>query len=206
MTEPSDPSRRDALRVGAWLGASAGLSALLGGISTPGRAATERTPVAYDLHDPKTQVATTCQGCAGACPVRGTRSGGVLAKVDGSPWTPRQGGDPMPRDATHAAMLRGASCARGQSRVNNVHDPWRLIRPLIRDGKRGSMRFRTASAEAWLADLLEGTTTGHSLRALESESRGAPAGSAESGPRVLIAVDPRQRDRVASVSTFSKGF
>lgn len=184
--ESGGPSRRDALRVGAMVATASGLSAVLGAVPRPSRASAVHPPAAYDLAEPASIVSGSCAGCTGGCPIRSVRTGRVIGKVDGNPYAPRQGGDPAPESAAHAARLRGASCARGQARVNVVHDPWRWVRPLLRDGDRGSMRFRTVSAEAWAADVVPDVVAAHHA------SRGAPPGVP---PRVVFAVDPRHNDR-----------
>ncbi|MEQ1571927.1 MAG: hypothetical protein ABMA64_40240, partial [Myxococcota bacterium] len=186
-TNDEGPSRRDALKVGAMVATATGLSAVLGAIPRASRASgTGHATVKYGLADPAAIVAGSCAGCTGGCPIRTVRADGIVAKVDGNPYSPRQGGDPMPDSAAHAARLRGASCARGQSRVNVVHDPWRLIRPLVRVGERGSMAFRTATAEEWSAAALPAVLDAHRA------SLGSPAGAP---PRVVVAVDPRHGDR-----------
>ncbi|MEZ4239260.1 MAG: hypothetical protein R3F59_24520 [Myxococcota bacterium] len=185
-------SRRDALRVGGLVAATSGLAAAGAGLPRLGRAAphTAAHPVPYDLVDAERIVATTCAGCGGGCPVRAVRAGDVVGKVDGNPYSPRQGGV-RPTDARHAARLRGTSCARGQSRPNVVHDPWRLLRPMVAEGP---MRFRTVEdAQAVLPPIVEAL----------APSRGAPP---DAPPGLVIAVDPRQQDRRPLLDAFVAAF
>ena len=139
----------------------------------------------YPLDDPESIVFSTCLGCHAACPVRVASEVGIVAKCDGNPWSPRTHGGPTPGSAEQAARLRGASCARGQARLQNTHDPLRLVRPLSRAGGRGGgawLGLHSASARAALA--------------LALEQRGSTG--------ITVAVDPRQIDRRAVLQAFEQ--
>ena len=139
----------------------------------------------YPLDDPGSIVLSTCLGCHGACPVRVATEGGVLAKIDGNPWSPRVHGGPLPVTAADAATLRGACCARGQARLQNTHDPFRIVRPLSRLGERGEGAWQTlqpGDAAAAAANLIADT---------------APSGT-------VVAVDPRQLDRRPVLEAFQQ--
>ena len=147
----------------------------------------------YPLDDPETLVTSTCLGCHGACPVRVAPEEHVVAKVDGNPWSPRVRRGPIPASTEEAARLRGASCARGQARIQNTHDPFRFVRALSREGARGENH--------WTSLDLAGTKT-----ALLAGVGGVPGISAvldrpEKG--LLIAVDPRQVDRAPVLEAFA---
>ena len=141
----------------------------------------------YPLDEPGSVVLSTCLACHAACPVRISREVGVVAKSDGNPWSPRVSGGPWPTDAEHAAGLRGASCARGQARLQNTHDPYRLVRPLGRDAERGAGAWRSlqpGEARAWLAPVVE--------RGQSSD--------------LFVAADPRQLDRKPVLAAFKRTF
>jgi anaerobic selenocysteine-containing dehydrogenase len=139
----------------------------------------------YPLDDPGSIVLSSCLGCHGSCPVRLATEVGVVAKCDGSPWSPRTHGGPPPTDTEQAARLRGISCARGQARLQNTHDPHRLVRPLTRVGERGGGGWKSnepARAKA-------------ALSAIFAEN---------SSPKITVAVDPRQQDRAAVLAEFER--
>jgi len=133
----------------------------------------------YPLDEPGAIVLSTCLGCHGACPVRISREGGVLAKIDGSPWSPRVFEGPLPSGPGEAAGLRGALCARGQARLQNTHDPYRLVEPLAREGARGAGGW-SRLAPSQLAAALEAAAEGD----------------------LFVGVDPRQQDRQAVLAAF----
>ena len=204
--EPKGLTRRDALRISAFLGVCTTVPYVAHAIGPglPQRGEHESIFQAdYPLMDPQRMVMSTCAGCRGNCPVRTQREVGILAKVDGNPFSPRQHSDPAPRDLAHAATLRGVSCARGQARVQNVHDPYRIVRALAPDGPRGSGRYRTVDAGTALQALLSDEEGRPGLSALRRAALGQPPG--ESRP-ILLAVDPRQQDRRRTVEAFTAAF
>jgi anaerobic selenocysteine-containing dehydrogenase len=137
----------------------------------------------YPLDDPEAMVFSTCLGCHGACPTRVVTQDGVVAKIDGNPFSPRTTTSEPPADLAEGAKRRGVLCARGQARLQNTHDPHRLEQVLRREGARGSGRWTSAGPD---------------------EVRAALARVEDVDP--LIAVDPRQQDRVPVLRAFAGVF
>jgi anaerobic selenocysteine-containing dehydrogenase len=117
--------RRDFLRLAGAAGATAaglGLADLVtwrGGASPGARAgktvgAVERIP-------------TLCQGCTTACGVVATVQDGRLLTIAGNPEDPNS---------------RGSICAKGAAGPSVLYDPYRLLYPLRRVGKRGEGRWK----------------------------------------------------------------
>ncbi len=184
--------RREFCRLGALLGGCAlgTLAASRAGLAIgPGRPdfADQDTIFRsdYPIDAPDSVVLSTCLGCHGACPVRVATEGGVLAKSDGNPWSPRVRGGPLPSSTEEAATLRGSSCARGQARLQNTHDPFRIVRPLSSDGQRGAGVWRTL-----LSDDAEASVT---AALVPQRSAG-----------LVVAVDPRQLDRRPALEAFEE--
>ncbi len=75
-------------------------------------------------------ITTMCEMCVWRCGVRAKIVEGRVVKLDGNP------------DHPHS---RGKLCPRGQSGLMNTYDPDRVLTPLIRVGKRGEGKFRSAS-------------------------------------------------------------
>jgi thiosulfate reductase/polysulfide reductase chain A len=71
-----------------------------------------------------------CDMCPWRCGVIVKTVNGRIQKIDGNPKDPKS---------------RGRLCARGQAGVSFVYDPDRLKQPLLRTGRRGDSRFRTAT-------------------------------------------------------------
>lgn len=73
---------------------------------------------------------TLCEMCVWRCGVRAKVVDGRVVKLEGNP------------DHPHS---RGKLCARGQSGLMHAYDPDRVLKPLIRVGKRGEGLFRQVS-------------------------------------------------------------
>jgi thiosulfate reductase/polysulfide reductase chain A len=73
-----------------------------------------------------------CDMCPWCCGIIVQSVNGRVYKIDGNPKDPKS---------------RGRLCARGQGGVSALYDPDRLTQPLIRTGKRGEGKFRTATWE-----------------------------------------------------------
>jgi thiosulfate reductase/polysulfide reductase chain A len=81
------------------------------------------------------EVATTCEMCVNKCSVIAVVENGVIRKLNPNPENPKS---------------RSMLCARGNAGLQQVYDPARLKRPLIRAGERGEGKWRPVSwDEAW---------------------------------------------------------
>ena len=71
------------------------------------------------------EVPTTCEMCVNKCSLIAVVENGVIHKLNPNPESPKS---------------RGMLCARGNAGLLQVYDSARLKRPLIRAGKRSTMR------------------------------------------------------------------
>jgi len=76
------------------------------------------------------EVATTCEMCVNKCSLVAVVKDGVIRKLNPNPRNPKS---------------RGMLCARGNAGLQQVYDPARIKRPLIREGARGEGKWRPAS-------------------------------------------------------------
>lgn len=76
------------------------------------------------------EVPTTCEMCVNKCSLIAVVENGVIHKLNPNPRNPRS---------------RGMLCARGNAGMQQVYDPARIKRPLIRAGARGEGKWRPAS-------------------------------------------------------------
>ncbi len=85
-------------------------------------------------------IPTICFNCESACGLLAfvDKSSGELEKFEGNPVHPGS---------------RGRTCAKGPATINQVEDPERILKPLKRDGPRGSGRFKEVSWEEALDDI-----------------------------------------------------
>lgn len=75
-------------------------------------------------------IPTTCEMCVNKCSIIAVVENGKISKLNPNPESPRS---------------RGMVCARGNAGLQQVYDPARLKKPLIRAGARGEGKWRTAS-------------------------------------------------------------
>lgn len=88
------------------------------------------------------KVATLCEMCVNKCAAIAHVRNGVVEKLDPNPLFPKS---------------RNMLCARGNSGIQALYDPDRLKYPLIRDGEKGSGKFKRVSwdeAYAYIAAKL----------------------------------------------------
>jgi anaerobic selenocysteine-containing dehydrogenase len=196
-TTKGETSRRELVKGSALLGAWIAVGQIAYAIG-PGRPDFKGKETIYraeyPLENPDNVVLSTCLGCLGSCPVRATREVGAVVKIDGNPYSTRVHWSAKPKDRVEAARARGSICARGQARLQNTHDPFRLVRPLMRDGARGEGRWLSMEADDGSAMLRHGDGRGPGLDRIASLAN------------VVVAVDPRQLDRVAQLRAFHEAF
>src|SRR5512132_2733822 len=81
------------------------------------------------------EVPTTCEMCVNKCSIIAVVENGKIHKLNPNPENPRS---------------RGMVCARGNAGLQQVYDPARLKKPLIRAGARGEGKWKPVSwDEAW---------------------------------------------------------
>ncbi len=125
--QPHKVSRRQFLKASA---------AVVGStlLANQASAAPARAPARARSKAPARITYNYCDMCPWRCGVIVKTVDGKVTKIDGNPADPKS---------------RGSLCARGQAGVSFLYDPDRLKQPMIRDGERGSGKFRTVSwAEA----------------------------------------------------------
>ncbi len=112
------------------------LRVAVGGVATAGVATSaawlSRSPKPPPALPQRVVIPTTCEMCVNKCSVLAVVENGVIKKLNPNPESPRS---------------RGMLCARGNAGIQQVYDPSRLKRPLIRVGARGEGRWRPASWE-----------------------------------------------------------
>ncbi len=110
-------------------------------LSTSSMMASATSPVKKIGNEEK-KVATLCEMCVNKCAAIAYVRNGVVEKLDPNPLFPKS---------------RNMLCARGNSGIRSLYDPDRLKYPLIRDGEKGSGKFKRVSwdeAYAYIAEKL----------------------------------------------------
>ena len=113
---------------------------------------------AYSIQKPQNIIYSTCLQCHTACPIVTKHTGGLLAKLDGNPYSPQNRLVHIPYNtSTHkASACDGKLCPKGQSGIQTVYDPYRLVKVLKRDGSRGCGKWKTISFKQAIDEIVVG--------------------------------------------------
>ena len=152
-------SRRDFVRLGAFLGASV----VLGTQVPRAMAAMEQTIAnadgsAYPLSQAERQLYTVCLQCNTGCGVKVKLYDGVAVKIDGNPYSPWTMTPHVPYATSPfaTAAVDTAICPKGQAGIQSVYDPYRIVKVLKRAGKRGEGKWQSVPFEQALNEIVEG--------------------------------------------------
>jgi tetrathionate reductase subunit A len=114
---------------------------------------------------------SACLGCYSSCGNRvkiDKRSGKIL-RVSGNPYNPQSAGPALAYDAPLAEGYlafstykerghagRATLCARGNATLDAHYDPYRMLVPLKRAGKRGEGKWKPITWEQVIQETVEG--------------------------------------------------
>ena len=135
--------RRTFLKSSALLGGSLAVSSALmrltEGLGVSTASAGELMGNDYAHHLPENQLYSVCQQCNTNCGMKVKVIDGMVAKIDGNPYSPWTMTPHIPYDTPlgEAATIDGSLCPKGQAGIQALYDPYRLVKVLKRDGKRG---------------------------------------------------------------------
>lgn len=170
LTTPASPSpdeghttldRRDFLKSSALLGGSAILATALGGcvgqpvrLPPEGDAGRARYPNAEAVN----QLYTTCMNCNTGCGIKTKLENGVIAKIDGNPFSPWTMHPSLPYATSvfDTARVDAPLCPKGQAGVLTAYDPYRITRVLKRAGPRGSNTWISIPFDQAISEIVEG--------------------------------------------------
>ena len=87
---------------------------------------------AYVHYLPENQIYSACQQCNTQCGIKVKIVDGMVAKIDGnpySPWTLTPHID-YKTPIAEAATVEGAICPKGQAGIQTLYDPYRIVKVL----------------------------------------------------------------------------
>jgi anaerobic selenocysteine-containing dehydrogenase len=103
-------------------------------------------------------ITSSCLQCNTGCGIKVKIKDGVAVKIEGSPYTPFN----MTPSINYytpirdAEKLEGALCPKGQAGIQTAYDPYRLVKVLKRDGKRGENKWKTISFDQAVDEIVNG--------------------------------------------------
>jgi tetrathionate reductase subunit A len=119
------------------------------------------------------QVHSTCLGCNARCGTRATVQGGKLVAMSGNPYHPYNTKfDPISYQAPikDALAARAPVCGKAHDAPNYLYNPYRIVKPMKRSGKRGSGSFEPIEWDQMVREI----ATGGQLFAHLGEERNFP--------------------------------
>ena len=154
-------SRRDFLKTSALLGGSLAAPPILLRLFEEGSG----TPTwaldlgkEYSHHLPENQILSVCQQCNTNCGIKVKIAEGLVAKIDGNPYSPWTLTPHIPysQKLTEAATIEGSLCPKGHAGIQTLYDPYRIVKVLKRAGKRGDGKWKTIAFNQALTEIVEG--------------------------------------------------
>lgn len=156
-------TRRDFVKSSALLGGSLAASACLGRFVNDVIAAQTGIEVktvgdAYAHHLPENQIYSVCQQCNTNCGMKVKIIDGLVAKIDGNPYSPWTLTPHLPYETplAEAAIVEGSLCPKGQAGIQTLYDPYRIVKVLKRAGKRGESKWKTIPFDDAVKEIVEG--------------------------------------------------
>ena len=113
---------------------------------------------AYTHHLPENQIFSVCQQCNTNCGIKVKLVDGLVAKIDGNPYSPWTLTPHIPYKTpiAEAASIEGSLCPKGQAGIQALYDPYRIVKVLKRAGKRGENKWQTISFEQGINEIVQG--------------------------------------------------
>ena len=113
---------------------------------------------AYVHYRPENQILSVCQQCNTQCGIKVKIVDGLVAKIDGNPYSPWT---MTPQIAyktpiAEAAAIEGSLCPKGQAGIQTLYDPYRLVKVVKRAGKRGENQWKTIPFEQAVNEIVNG--------------------------------------------------
>jgi anaerobic selenocysteine-containing dehydrogenase len=159
--KPSGTSRREFIKTSALLGGSAAFLSQMDWCEKLFAAAeTESLAPAelYELAKPENMLHTVCLQCNTGCGIRVKLMNGVAVKIDGNPYNPWTLVPPIDYKTplVDSAKIEGSLCPKGQSGVQTLYDPYRIVKVLKRAGKRGENRWVSIPFDQAINEIVNG--------------------------------------------------
>ena len=154
-------SRRDLLKSAAFLGGSAALAGQVPGFLAglaEGRTDYLAPEVDYPLAKPEQILYSVCQQCNTQCGIKAKIQNGIVAKIDGNPFSPWNLTPHLPYKTSPfiTAAVDGLLCPKGQAGVQAAYDPYRIVKVLKRAGKRGEGKWITIPFDQAINEIVNG--------------------------------------------------
>lgn len=154
-------TRREFIKSSAFLGGSLVLLskfekawALVQKVSAGGLTSQE----IYELSRTENILHTVCLQCNTGCGIKVKLLDGLAVKIDGNPYSPWTLWPYLPykTSPSESAAVDGSICPKGQSGIQTLYDPYRIVKVLKRKGPRGSNQWETIDFHKAVEEIVNG--------------------------------------------------
>jgi hypothetical protein len=172
-------NRRDFMKTSALLGGSLLLAGAAVPVIAQGQGASKDAGGPYIHHLPENQIYSACQQCNTNCGMKVKLVDGRVAKLDGNPYNPWCMTPQIPEETpiAKAAVIEGSLCPKGQSGIQSVYDPYRIVKVLKRAGKRGEGKWQSIPFDQAVSEIVEGGLLFKNVPGEENRHGRGPEGS-----------------------------
>ncbi len=159
-------TRRDFLKTSALVGGAVAVAGSASGViqhlaqnggSEP-LAGVAQAAGEYPLNKAENIIYTACLQCNTGCTIKAKLIDGVVAKIDGSPYSLMTFWPHLPYETSpqEAAPIDGWICPKGQAGIQSAYDPYRIRRVLKRAGQRGEQKWESIPFEQAIDEIVNG--------------------------------------------------
>lgn len=154
-------TRRDFIKASALLGGSAVFLSHFKwaqNLLAKGEIETLSLEEQYELSKAENILSTVCLQCNTGCGIKVKLLNGIAVKIDGNPYSPwtMVPSVPYKTPLSEAVKIEGALCPKGQSGIQTLYDPYRVVKVLKRDGKRGENKWKTIPFDQATSEIVNG--------------------------------------------------
>ncbi len=154
-------SRRDFIKISAMIGGSAFLASQLGWaekVFASSSSSLLNGEDNYLLDKAENFISSTCLQCNTGCGIKVKIKDGVAVKIEGNPYSPFNMTPSVDYNTPlrETEKLEGALCLKGQSGIQTAYDPYRIVKVIKRDGKRGENKWKTISFDQAVEEIVNG--------------------------------------------------
>ncbi|MDP2938925.1 MAG: molybdopterin-dependent oxidoreductase [Candidatus Omnitrophota bacterium] len=112
----------------------------------------------YELAKAENILYTVCLQCNTGCGIKAKLLNGLLVKIEGNPFSPWTLTPHLPYKTStfDTTKVDGTICPKGQSGIQTLYDPYRIVKVLKRAGARGSNKWQTISFEQAIKEVVDG--------------------------------------------------
>ncbi|MDP3730392.1 MAG: molybdopterin-dependent oxidoreductase [Candidatus Omnitrophota bacterium] len=112
----------------------------------------------YPLVKPENLIYTACLQCNTGCGIKVGLLDGLAAKIEGNPFSPWTLTPHLNYKTSifDTAKVDGTICPKGQSGIQTLYDPYRIVKVLKRDGPRGSNKWKAIEFDTAIKEIVDG--------------------------------------------------